>query len=117
MTEIIGRHTLAFYTVDGNAANNTFTMVAGVAGWVDIDISGSDVPSHAKVIFWVQGHAEATAAACGIRRNGDTQNQTCIVYGDGRVSYIYPSGHSGLVVEGYRIAAHNLIYRIVGYLA
>lgn len=99
-----------FYEVDNLHADNIFTIVGGAAGWIDTDISASDVPAGAVAI-----HARVIAAAAqdvGARYPGSVGNYTGI--GGGGATYLIFRQTTARHVEFYRSAANN-VYYICGY--
>lgn len=100
----------SFITVDGSQVKNTFLVAAGALGWIDTDITGSDVPLAAKAIF-ISGNP-AAAVAMGVVRHGDTQGKTCD--SSGHVTFLTGQSTAGHV-DLYR-AGSNITYNILGYI-
>ncbi len=113
---IINRYMPTWVTVDGNAAANLFEIAFGVAGWIDTDISGSDVPASAIAILVNVYNAGGATGSCGAKRHGDTLNHQANLASGLTLHTI--TGQSSLRhVDFYRDAAQTMRYRIFGYLA
>lgn len=97
---------------DATAAKNTFIVAGGAAGWVDTDISGSDVPAgNVLIVFQVYPLGDQAAGARTSNAIGGNGNIS-----SGKISTLVSGQTSARHVYLYRGAANNE-YRILGYFS
>lgn len=98
-----------YIEVDVAAAANIFTIAGGGAGWIDTDISGSDVPAGAMAI--IISCAPSANQNLGARPNGsaiDTKINNAYTV------FLITTQSVARHVDFYRAAANN-VYVIRGY--
>lgn len=102
------RH-LAYHELDGSAAANEFTIVAGVAGWIETDVSGSGVPAKASAVYIIA--TPSAAVSVGARVTGGTG----AVWGTSNKLPLVCKHDSQRKIDFYRHAGGNINYNIAGY--
>jgi len=103
---------LRWFPVAALAANNTFTVLSGAAGWIDTDISASDVPSGATSInFYIYS---VSGGSTGGRQHGSAIEPLTPNMGSLFRSFVCSQDNTRHV-DLYRNALGDLVYYIFGY--
>lgn len=99
-----------YVEINADLAKNQFVKAGGAAGWLDTDVSGSDIPADAIAVQWkCEG---AASQNMGVRRNGSPNVNACVV--NTATQYVSAGPDSSFHLAFYREAAQNT-YKALGY--